>query len=80
MQIASSKDLDSEFARMIPFFEGKETEQNWLPREKAVMRMRGMLRGQVHAQYRDAFIAGLKAGMMAGITKTVSLTICDRMV
>lgn len=71
-QVASARDLDGEFAKMLAHFEGKETEHNWTPREKAVLRLRGMLRGEVHRQYRDAFVAGLKNGMLEGITKTVS--------
>jgi hypothetical protein len=51
----------------------KETEQNWAPREKALIRIRGMLRGQAHQQFPEAFVSGLKGGMMEGITKTVCL-------
>lgn len=51
----------------------KETEQNWAPREKALIRIRGMLRGQAYQQFPEAFVSGLKGGMMEGITKTVCL-------
>ncbi|WWD18182.1 hypothetical protein CI109_102631 [Kwoniella shandongensis] len=69
--IASPHDLANEFASMLPHFQGKETEQNWLPREKSTVRIRGMLRGQAHAKYTDAFVAGLKNGMTEGISKTI---------
>lgn len=58
---------------MLPHFEGKETEHNWTPREKAVVRIRGMLRGDAHKDYHDAFLAGLKSGVFEGVSRTVSL-------
>ncbi|ORY28597.1 clasp N terminal-domain-containing protein [Naematelia encephala] len=69
--IANAKDLESEFAKMIPHFQGKETEHNWLPREKSIIRIRGMLRGQASKQYLEAFVAGLKVGIMEGLSKTL---------
>ncbi|WRT65948.1 uncharacterized protein IL334_002899 [Kwoniella shivajii] len=69
--IASPHDLSNEFAAMIPHFEGKETEQNWLPREKSVVRIRGMLKGGVWSKYSEAFTHGLKAGIMEGLSKTI---------
>ncbi|KAK8865635.1 hypothetical protein IAR55_000780 [Kwoniella newhampshirensis] len=69
--IASPHDLANEFASMLPHFEGKETEQNWALREKSVVRIRGMLRGQAHVKYTEAFVAGLKGGISEGISKTI---------
>ncbi|WVQ85520.1 hypothetical protein IAT38_007685 [Cryptococcus sp. DSM 104549] len=69
--IASGHDLTNELTAMLPFFEGKETEQNWAPREKSIVRIRGMIKGQAHVKYHDAFVAGLKNGMMEGAAKTV---------
>jgi len=57
---------------MLPCFEGKETEHNWLLREKSVIRIRGLLRGQAFARHPEAFVSGLKAGGMDGVIKTVS--------
>lgn len=56
---------------MLPSFEGKETEQNWLLREKSAVRIRGMLRGQADKKYPESFVAGLKAGIMEGMSRTV---------
>ncbi|WWC96688.1 hypothetical protein V866_003560 [Kwoniella sp. B9012] len=69
--IASPHDLSNELAAMLPHFEGKETEQNWAPREKAVVRIRGMLRGGVWPKYSEAFIQGLKGGILEGVSKTI---------
>ncbi|WVW80419.1 hypothetical protein I302_102400 [Kwoniella bestiolae CBS 10118] len=69
--IASPHDLSNELAAMLPHFEGKETEQNWAPREKAVVRIRGMLRGGVWPKFSDAFIQGLKGGILEGVSRTI---------
>ena len=74
-QIASARDLDAEFAKMLPHFAGKETEHNWTPREKAVVRVRGMLRGEAHRQYPEAFLAGMKGGIFEGVSRTVSFSL-----
>ncbi|KAF8312831.1 ARM repeat-containing protein [Clavulina sp. PMI_390] len=71
--IASARDLEHEFAKMLPHFEGKETEHNWGPREAAIIRIRGMLKGSnpAHARYLDTFVQGLKSGIMEGSLRTV---------
>ncbi|KJE04556.1 protein STU1 [Cryptococcus gattii NT-10] len=69
--IASPHDLEREFHSMLSFFEGKETEENWAPRERSILRIRGMMKGQAHVKYQAAFIAGLKDGIVEGLSKTV---------
>ncbi|WVO13086.1 hypothetical protein L204_100696 [Cryptococcus depauperatus] len=69
--IASAHDLEREFSALLPHFEGKETEQNWLPRERAIARIRGMLKGGSHNKYKEGFISGLKSGGIEGVGKTV---------
>jgi len=56
---------------MLPHFQGRETEHNWNPREKSVIHMRGMLRGQAFEQFPEAFVSGLKHGFFEGLSKTV---------
>lgn len=70
--IASSKDLENEFASMAKAFEGKETEHNWSAREQAVQRVRGMLKGDVHTRYPETFYACLKEGFMQWSLKTLA--------
>ncbi|EIW72825.1 hypothetical protein TREMEDRAFT_42004 [Tremella mesenterica DSM 1558] len=48
--VNTAKELEQEFSEMIPHFAGKETEHNWLPREKAIIRIRGILRTTVAQQ------------------------------
>jgi CLIP-associating protein 1/2 len=53
-------------------FQGKETEHNWAAREKAILRVRGMLKGDVHTRYMDTFLACLKDGYIKWSLKAVS--------
>ncbi|KAH9007082.1 clasp N terminal-domain-containing protein [Lactarius hatsudake] len=71
--VASSKDLDAEFTEMLKSFEGKETEHNWAPRDRAVTRVRGMLKGDVHIRYSEAFISHLKLFVDASLKTLASL-------
>ena len=59
--IASPKDLEREFQDMHQLFSGRETEQNWIPRESQIKRLRGLLRGEAHLQFPDIFYQGLKS-------------------
>jgi CLIP-associating protein 1/2 len=52
--------------------QGKETEQNWEAREQAVLRVRGMLKGDAHLRYADTFLACLKEGFIQWSLKAVS--------
>ena len=72
-QVASARDLESEYAQMLPHFQGRETEHNWNPREKSVIHLRGMLRGQAFEQFPEAFVHWLKHGFFEGLSKTVCL-------
>lgn len=71
--VASSKDLDAEFTEMLKSFDGKETEHNWAPRDRAVTRVRGMLKGDVHIRYSEAFISHLKLFVDASLKTLASL-------
>ncbi|PPQ99906.1 hypothetical protein CVT24_009587 [Panaeolus cyanescens] len=70
--IASTKDLENEFAAMQKPFEGKETEHNWLARDQAIQRVRGMIKGEVHSRYLEAFLLALKEGFMQWSLKTLA--------
>lgn len=61
-------------------FQGKETEHNWLLREKAVNRVRGMLKGDVYSRYPDSFVVGLRSGFLEGSLKALAslrTTLCS---
>lgn len=69
--IADLRDLQTEFDRMREGFEGKETEHNWMVRDRSIARIRGMVKGNVQERLLEPFLAGIK-GVQDGITKTVS--------
>ncbi|KAI5120906.1 hypothetical protein M0805_002886 [Coniferiporia weirii] len=82
--IASAKDLESEFSQMLKHFEGKETEQNWAARERSIIRIRGMLKGEAHTRFTDTFLACLKNGIvdasfktLASLRTTVAVNTCN---
>ncbi|KAG6880057.1 hypothetical protein C0992_006869 [Termitomyces sp. T32_za158] len=51
---------------------GKETEHNWAAREQAILRVRGMLKGDVHLRYLDTFLVLLKDGFIQWSLKTLA--------
>ncbi|KAA1466154.1 hypothetical protein DENSPDRAFT_862277 [Dentipellis sp. KUC8613] len=71
--VTSSRDLENEFADMFKPFEGKETEHNWAARERAIIRVRGMLKGDVHVRYTETFLAHLKQIADASLKTLASL-------
>ncbi|KAH7345258.1 clasp N terminal-domain-containing protein [Rhizoctonia solani] len=70
--IASARDLENELEKMLPFFQGRETEHNWADRERSVVTIRGIIKGGVYARYPDVFIEGLKSGVLDGILKALA--------
>ncbi|KAH7922895.1 hypothetical protein BV22DRAFT_1197100 [Leucogyrophana mollusca] len=70
--IASSRDLENEFAAFVKPFEGKETEHNWAARERAIQRVRGMIKGDIHNRYPDVFLLSLKEGFIQASLKTLA--------
>lgn len=69
--ITSRHDLERTFAAMLPYFDGKETEHNWSKRESSMIKVRGMLRAEVHSHYPDPFLAGIQQ-LTEGILKAVA--------
>ncbi|KAI8384234.1 clasp N terminal-domain-containing protein [Radiomyces spectabilis] len=55
---------------MAALFRDKETEHNWDSREKAITRLRGILRGDASEKYLDTLMAGIRQ-MVDGIIKSV---------
>lgn len=66
--VVSGRDLEHEMNAMLPFFEGRESERNWLNREKSLNRLRGLLRGNSTRDHHSIFLAGIKA-LLEGIIK-----------
>ena len=71
MYINSNRDLDDIYRIMEPHFEGKESEQNWLAREKDVNIMRRITKGNAPADYYTHYISGFK-GLLDGVLRTAN--------
>ncbi|KAK6435520.1 suppressor of tub2 mutation [Oleoguttula sp. CCFEE 5521] len=69
--VHSERELSDTFRDMLPHFEGKETEQNWMPRDKAVLKVRRLLKGNAPNEYHMAFMAGIKSSI-EGILKVAN--------
>ncbi|KAG8952852.1 suppressor of tub2 mutation [Tulasnella sp. 419] len=62
--IRSAKELAERFDSMKVFFTGKETEDNWKPRQQSVNIIRGMILTDVHVSFKGEFYGELKGGML----------------
>jgi CLIP-associating protein 1/2 len=65
------RELDDTFKEMHQYFEGKESEQNWLKREQSCTKLRRLNAGNASSDFHDAFLAGIKS-LLDGILKAVN--------
>ena len=78
LYIETSRDLEDIFRDMHPCFEGKEAESNWLQREKSIMKLRRITKGNAPHDYTILFLTSIKT-LLDGILKTVNslrTTVC----
>jgi CLIP-associating protein 1/2 len=71
MYVNTQRELDEIFREMHLFFEGRETEQNWLKREASVTKLRKLMAGNAATDFQDSFLAGLRA-LLDGIIKAIT--------
>ncbi|KAK4544519.1 hypothetical protein LTR36_004091 [Oleoguttula mirabilis] len=69
--VHSQRDLEDAFRDMLPHFEGKETEDNWILRDRDVLKVRRLLKGNAPNEYHHAFMAGIKS-TVEGILKVAN--------
>ncbi|CAG8718174.1 8279_t:CDS:2, partial [Scutellospora calospora] len=69
INVDSAKELEREFQKLLASFQGKESEQNWLTRERSIIRLRSLTRGGAFASFQEQFINGIKL-LMDGILKS----------
>lgn len=69
--INTNRELEDTFRDMHPFFEGKESEANWLKREQSCTKLRRLNAGNAPSDFHDTFLAGIKA-LLDGILKAVN--------
>jgi CLIP-associating protein 1/2 len=71
--VNTSRELEEIFREMHSYFEGKETEQNWLKREESVTKLRRLIAGNGATDFHDQFLTGLRALLDGMIKAVVSL-------
>lgn len=69
--IESARDLEEIFREMHPWFEGKESEGNWLRREKSILKLRKITKGNAPQDFTALYLSNIKA-LLDGILKTVN--------
>lgn len=69
--VNTSRELDDILRDMHPWFEGRESEQNWLKREESVIKLRRLIAGNVPESFPDIFIAGCRS-LLDGIIKAAT--------
>lgn len=69
--VHSRSELEDAFREMLPHFEGKETEQNWTPRDKSVLKIRRMTKGNAPSEFHQQFMAGIKS-TLEGVLKVAN--------
>lgn len=69
--VNTNRELDDIFKEMAWFFEGKETEQNWLKREQFMGKLRRLNVGNAPNDFAETFLSGLRS-MLDGIIKAIN--------
>ena len=78
LYMESSRELEDTFREIQPWFEGKEVESNWLRREKSILKLRRIVKGNAPIEYTILFLANIKT-LLDGILKAVNslrTTVC----
>ncbi|KAI9731174.1 MAG: suppressor of tub2 mutation [Cirrosporium novae-zelandiae] len=71
LNIYTNREVDELFHDMLPHFEGRESEQNWLAREKSTMRLRRLTKGNAPTEFFSTYSAGIKT-LLDGILKVAN--------
>lgn len=69
--VNTQRELEDTFRDMHAFFEGRESEQNWLKREQSCTKLRQLNAGNAPSDFREAWLGGIK-GLLDGILKAVN--------
>ncbi|KAF2849467.1 HEAT repeat-containing protein [Plenodomus tracheiphilus IPT5] len=71
IHIYTQRELEDVFRDMLPCYEGRESETNWLARDKNCTKLRRILKGNAPNEFHAAFIAGIKS-LLDGILKVAN--------
>ncbi|PGH11109.1 hypothetical protein AJ79_05054 [Helicocarpus griseus UAMH5409] len=69
LYVNSHREFDEMVREMLPYFEGKESEQNWMFREKSILKLRRLTKGNAPQDFQQSYLAGIKS-LLDGIMKT----------
>ncbi|KAI4216122.1 MAG: hypothetical protein LQ351_001622 [Letrouitia transgressa] len=69
--VGSARELEDTFNEMRPIFEGKESEQNWGPRDKSILKLRKITKGNAPEELTPTYLSGIKS-LLDGILKVVN--------
>jgi len=71
LHLLTQRELEDIFRDMTPCFEGKETEQNWIIRDKSVTKIRRLIKGNSPTDFHTVFVAGIRS-LMDGLLKVAN--------
>lgn len=71
IHVYTQRELEDMFRDMAPPFEGRESEQNWIGRDKNTLKLRRILKGNAPTEFHAAFMAGM-ASLRDGILKVAN--------
>ncbi|KAF3042292.1 suppressor of tub2 mutation [Didymella keratinophila] len=71
IHVYTQRELEDIFRDMAPPFEGRESEQNWIGRDKNTLKLRRILKGNAPTEFHTAFMAGM-ASLRDGILKVAN--------
>ncbi|PYI32332.1 ARM repeat-containing protein [Aspergillus indologenus CBS 114.80] len=71
LNVSSSREIEDIIRAMVPHFDGRESEENWAKREKNVMLLRRLVRGNAPVAHSNTLITALKS-ILDGIFKVVN--------
>ncbi|KAK4161286.1 protein STU1 [Cladorrhinum sp. PSN259] len=70
MYVNTNRELDDIFREIHAWFDGRETEQNWLKREESIIKLRKLIAGNAVTDFADPFLTHLRSvldGMIKGV-------------
>jgi CLIP-associating protein 1/2 len=71
IHIYTARELEDIFRDMGPCFEGKETEHNWMARDKNTLKLRRITKGNAPSEFHAVFVPGIKS-LLDGILKVAN--------
>lgn len=69
--VNTQRELDDMIKGMHQWFEGKESEHNWMKREESAAKLRRLIAGNASTDFPDVLVAGCR-GLLDGILKAVN--------